>query len=93
MDKKEAQAILADRLAADRKRSYAKLLLLLEQPETAEIVADSGACYQLEFQAVWDDRGKQTLRVIGSIDDGGLRAFLPLSEDFIVAPDGTFIGE
>jgi hypothetical protein len=93
VDKNEAQAILSDHLAEYRKRTYAKLLPLLEQPETAEIIADSGAWYQLEFQAVWDDRSKQTLRVIGSIDDGGFRAFLPLSDDFIVAADGTFIGE
>lgn len=33
------------------------------------------------------------IRVIGSIDDGGWRAFRPLSDDFIRAPDGTFVGE
>ena len=27
------------------------------------------------------------------VDDGGLRAFVPLTEDFIMAPDGSFIGE
>jgi hypothetical protein len=42
---------------------------------------------------VWDDRTGGDLRVIGSIDDGGWRAFRPLSSDFIVRPDGTFVGE
>ena len=28
-----------------------------------------------------------------AIDDGGLRAFAPLSDDFIMAPDGSFVGE
>jgi hypothetical protein len=31
--------------------------------------------------------------VVGSIDDGGLRAFFPLSSSFIMARDGTFVGE
>jgi hypothetical protein len=33
------------------------------------------------------------VRVIGSIDDGGWWTFKPLTEDFILAPDGTFAGE
>jgi hypothetical protein len=28
-----------------------------------------------------------------SADDGGLSAFKPLSGDFIISPDGCFIGE
>jgi hypothetical protein len=30
---------------------------------------------------------------MGSIDDGGLSAFSPLTDDFIITPDGGFIGE
>ena len=33
------------------------------------------------------------VRVIGSIDDGGWRAFVPLSDSFIKAADGRFVGE
>jgi hypothetical protein len=43
---------------------------------------------------LWDDpREHRNLRVMVSVDDGGWRSFAPLSDDFIVAPDGTFIGE
>jgi len=28
-----------------------------------------------------------------SIDDGGLRAFFPITDSFIVAQDGSFVGE
>jgi hypothetical protein len=31
--------------------------------------------------------------VIVAIDDGRWRAFSPLSVDFIMAPDGSFVGE
>lgn len=33
------------------------------------------------------------VRVLGSIDDGGLRSFWRISQDFILAPDGKFVGE
>jgi len=45
-------------------------------------------------QAFWDSpRQPGNLRVIVAIDDGGWRAFRPLSADFIVASDGSFVGE
>jgi hypothetical protein len=31
--------------------------------------------------------------VFALIDDGGWRSFKPMGEDFIVAPDGSFVGE
>jgi hypothetical protein len=31
--------------------------------------------------------------ILGSIDDGGWRALRPLCDDFILAPDGRFVGE
>jgi hypothetical protein len=30
---------------------------------------------------------------MGAIDDGGVRALMPLGESFILAPDGSFVGE
>jgi hypothetical protein len=93
MDKQEARRILREHLTLYRQRSYQELLTLLDRPETFEVRSGSGVLYQLEFQVFWDDPGRQTLRVLGSIDDGGIRAVLPLNEDFIMAPGGTFVGE
>lgn len=89
----KAKTILADHLRVYRRRSYVELLPLLRGPETSEFASTGGETYQLEFQAFWDDRKGGNLRVIGSIDDGGFRVFVPLSDDFIVAPDGSFVGE
>jgi hypothetical protein len=48
----------------------------------------------VEVLALWDEgRPGGNLRVMVSIDDGGWRAFKPLTEDFIIAPDGSFVGE
>jgi hypothetical protein len=94
MDKAEAQEIVRAELAELRGETYAALVeRLLDKQETVERVGASGALYQLEIQAHWDDRPSGDLQVLASIDDGGWRAFLPLTRSFIVAPDGRFIGE
>jgi hypothetical protein len=36
---------------------------------------------------------RDNIRVLASIDDGGTRAFHPVTCDFIKAPDGSFVGE
>lgn len=48
-----------------------------------------GRTYQIEIEAEWDDQPGGAVRVVGAIDDGSFRPFLPLSDEFIVAPDGS----
>jgi hypothetical protein len=96
MDKREARSILGQRIAELRRESYDSLKAKwLDQPDCEQITGDSGARYQVEIQAFWDDHHEPegNLRVSASIDDGGWRALFPLVEDFIVAPDGSLIGE
>lgn len=93
MNREEAKEILSGELAAYRKRPYIELLRLLKTQETKEVVGATGEKYQIEVQAVLDDEKDQNLRVIAAIDNLGLRAFAPLTEDFIVSKDGRFIGE
>lgn len=93
MNRDEAKAILSRELMAYRKRPYGELLYLLESQDTKEVIGASGKTYQLEFQAVLDDPKNKDLRVMGAIDDCGLRAFFPLTEDFIITTEGKFVGE
>ena len=93
MDKDEARQILTKALAPYRTQTYELLQRLLEEQEYESITADSGVEYLLKFHAVWDRRPGGDLRVFGEIDDGGLRRFFPLCNDFIIASDGTFVGE
>jgi hypothetical protein len=52
------------------------------------------ACvYQLETQVYWAGKPGRDIRVTVSIDDGGRSAFRPMSDDFIVAVDGSFVDE
>ena len=94
MDKVEARKVLAGHMAGLRQLSYQELVeRLLDRVEAFEVAGPSGAEYQVELQAFWDGRPDDVLRVIGSVDDGRWRAFLPLTDSFLVAPDGSFVGE
>lgn len=93
MNREEAKEILSRELAAYRKRPYNELLCLLKSQDTKEVVGVSGRTYQLEFQAVLDDPKTQDLRVMGAIDDSGVSAFAPLTEDFIITKEGKCVGE
>lgn len=93
MDKSEARAVLADHLRTLRALSYEELAGRVDSVETAEVRAPSGVVYQLEVVFAWDSKPNADVRILGHIDDGGWRAVLPLTDDFIRAPDGTFVGE
>ena len=93
MNKDEAKSLLSQELSRYRELPYAELFSLIDHSKTFERAAPSGVIYQIEMQVFVDDVSRQTLRVLGSIDDGGWRALSPLSDDFILAPDGSFIGE
>ena len=94
MDKHEAALVAEAKLDELRRRSYDALVSdYLGRPENQELTAGSGAEYQLEVEGFWDDRRKQHLRVVVAVDDGGWRAFVPLTRSFIIAPDGVFVGE
>ena len=93
MNKDEAKSLLSHELSRYRELPYEELFSLIDHEEAFERTAPSGANYQIEIQVFVDDASRQTLRVMGSIDDGGWRAFLPLNDSFILSPDGTFVGE
>ena len=91
MDKQEARSILAEQLAAYRKRSYTDLVAMIGRGEHFEVIGPSGMWYQVEVEVFWDHKPDRAVRVMGAIDDGGIRAFVPLTDSFIMAPDGTFV--
>jgi len=94
VDESEARGLATVRLEALRAVSYSELVdRLAGRVETDGVVGPSGARYQLEVQGLWDRDVGESLRVIVSVDDGGVRAFAPVSDDFIVARDGSFVGE
>lgn len=94
MNKGEARKLLAKELEGWRQRPYAELASLVHgDPVTGEVQSEAGNRYQYEIQVFWDRKPGGDIRVLGAIDDGGIRAFFPLTHDFIVATNGDFIGE
>jgi hypothetical protein len=70
--------------------SYEQLRSLVDAPKrTVERVGESGARYYLDVYAVWEGKRNGAIRVIGAIDDGGWRAFVPLTVAFVREPDGS----
>ena len=92
MNNEEASTILKAHLEPYRRRSYADLLALMGTPQVAEVLGPSGVKYQLEVEVFWDSRKGGDIRVLAGIHDGGWRAFKPLCDDFILAPNGAFVG-
>jgi hypothetical protein len=93
MDNREAKELLTKKLAEYRSFSYASLVAKLGDIDCLEVTGQSGAEYHIEVQFLWDGKPDGDVRVMAGIDDGGLRAFIPLCEDFIMTPGGEFVGE
>ncbi len=91
MDKTEARAILDKQLARFRGRAYGELVRLVELQhiETVEVIGNNGTRYQAEIQFIWDDQPGGVIRILGNIDDGGVRAFFPLGRSELVSPEGV----
>jgi len=93
MNKEEAKQLLETAVKELRAKSRLELEGLIGAPVAYTVQGKSGTTYQMEKQAFWDDKKGQDLRILVSIDDGGWRAFFPTTESFIMAPNGSFVGE
>jgi hypothetical protein len=93
MDEAEAHHILASELNKYRAWKREALVRLIDDRLDYPIKAPSGVTYNMDVQAVWDAEPNEDLRVMVAIDDGGPSVYVPMVDGFIVAPDGTFVGE
>jgi hypothetical protein len=95
MNEAEARTVLAAELAKYRAWSYSRLVELMSDRLDYPVTGPSGVMYQIDVQAFWDipEEPNGNLRVAGAIDDGGPSAYTPICDSFIIAPNGTFVGE
>jgi hypothetical protein len=74
-------------LASWRRRRYNDLVSSIGQCEHSTVPGPSGSEYQIQVEVHWNDQPGGHLRVLGAVDDGGLRALNPITHDFLVAPE------
>ena len=89
MDEEIAYALIEAELGRLQRLSYAALTRLIGKVEMKKLVGEDGKTYQLEIQAFWDSKKGADVRLIVAADDGGWRAFKPLTGDFFMRPDGS----
>ena len=90
----EAEGIIDTELAKYRDRTYEQLSEITEAPkQSREVIGASGTTYYVDVYARWDREVGGPIRLWVTADDGGWRAFLPMSKTFIKAADGSFVGE
>jgi hypothetical protein len=86
----EAKGVLRAEVIKLRPSGYEGLVKRLgDRKEVIEVVGLSGTAYHVELEGFWDDDEHRSLRVVASIDDGGMRAFLPFTDSFTVDPTGA----
>ena len=91
MNEQVAYALIDAELRRLQQLSYSDLTALMGEVETKELVGEDGKTYQLEIEAFWDSKKGGDVRLIVAADDGGWRAFKPLTGDFIMRPDGSLV--
>jgi hypothetical protein len=104
MIKDEMRKILSQHLTKFRSWSYPQLAERVERDDCLEHIEDTapdGTKYQMEFQALWDDKPHGAVRVCGDLSaepQRPLLGFIPVytpdvTDSFIMSPDGRFVGE
>ena len=90
MSDEEAKGMLRAEFVKLQAASYEELAdRLAGKQERSEVEGLSGKAYHVELEGFWDDKAHDDLRVVASIDDGGMRAFLPFTDSFTITPAGT----
>jgi hypothetical protein len=89
-----ARGIIEERLKLLRQVSYNELLKRRGETHYECLPGVRGREYQVETTVLWDrPKKKDNLRVLVSVAGGGISAWKPMIDDFIRAPDGSFVGE
>ena len=94
MDGDEARQLARQRLDYLRGVPYDDLVArYFHRPEHERVRSPSGVEYDLSIESFWDDRENRNLRVMVVVDDSKRRWRRVPSESFIIAPDGSLVGE
>lgn len=90
---KVARKLLSDEIDKFKKKNYEKLKSYLgpRGVQVHSIRDESGEEYVIEIEAFWDGDVGGNLRLVVGVSMGGWRSYFPMTDDFIISPDGQFI--
>lgn len=93
-DAEAAASIVSDRIARDRRLSYEDLVTACDEVANEDVVLATGTAVVLGTSTFWDDRpGGPVRRLIDVWIPKGVVSRSIAQDDFIKAPDGSFVGE
>lgn len=87
MNHQEARQLIREELSLHKEKNYADLVKLIDEEFHYEKQGPSGAKYQIEIRILWDSMPNGAIRVLGSIDDGGWRAFFAMTDSILKYPE------
>ena len=93
LDIQIAATLIAEELKQLRTLAYRDLAARVGDCEHKEVIGADGKTYQLETEVFWDGKKGGDVHVMVAADDGGWSVFKPLTDSFVIAPDGHFVGE
>ena len=93
-NEQEAAAWVATEIERLQRLSYDDLQALEGQRKHLPMETADGKTLGMETQIFWDNRERQNLRVVVDVWDPSKRISRSIvKDDFIRAPDGSFVGE
>jgi hypothetical protein len=87
-DKAEARKELARLLAEHAHLTYDAWAERIGQMSRLAFTTDAGTWYQATIEPVWDDQSRGTIRILVALDDGGVGAYHPLTESWLLKTPG-----
>lgn len=88
MDNQQASEILERELESFRQEPYSELVRRIGlEPVVLERAGKGTTAFIVEIEFMWDGPEGGNVLVIGSVDDGGCRAFVPITRSFIRTPE------
>lgn len=85
MHNREAKRLLRQVLDDYCHQSYSDLAARVGTVTYKTVTGESGIEYQLEVQSFWNGKPDHNIIIVASIDDGGWRVFMPLTETRVVS--------
>ena len=87
MDRQEAGILLGQYLDELESLGYSSLSTRIGEDIVFEREGRAKVMYQIEVAIRWEHKPNGAVLILGAIDDGGLSAFLPLSDSRLVLPE------